>query len=156
MFCLREGDVVPGVGIGVLKLGMSFEEVRDIVKDFNVNDLSDCYIIECDDVDIWVNKEKDKVTQILVKDTFAGLYAGTIGIGSTLADVKDKLQMSWHDEYDVYILDEAEGMGFELGSTEDEDDWDELTAPIEYMFVFLPEASDTDSTDATDADYGSE
>ena len=139
MYSLKEGDILPGTGIGVLRLGASFDQLRETIKDFETRDLPDYTLIVCTNVKIWVSKEKDAATQILVFGDFQGKYAGCIGIGSTLSDVRAWLGQSWHDDLDVTILDKVPGMGFELGSSDDEYEWDELTAPIECICVFPKE-----------------
>ena len=136
MFCLAAGDILPGTGIGVLRLGASFNQLRETIKNFKTRDLPDYTLIVCANAKVWVSKEKDAATQILVFGDFRGKYAGCIGIGSTLFDVRSRLGQSWHDDLDVYVLDKVPGMAFELGSSDDEDEWDELTAPIEHICVY--------------------
>lgn len=137
MFSLKEGDIMPGVGIGVIRLGMNLKQLEEIVGgEYNVDDREDYTVLVCDDVWIWVNKERDAATQILVCDGFAGKYAGCIGIGSTLSDVKRMLNVDWHDELDVFVLNDAPGMCFELDEMDEYEEWDELIAPITMISVF--------------------
>lgn len=70
--------------------------------------------------------------QIGVGGDFKGKYKNIIGIGSTLSDVK-KFIGDYINEYDTYELEVEKGICFEL---EDIDDWNELTAPINYIYVF--------------------
>ena len=60
------------------------------------------------------------------------VYDKYIGIGSTLEDVK-KYIGNYISVYDTYELENVRGICFEL---EDVDNWNELTAPIEYIYVF--------------------
>ena len=135
MFYLKDGNIIPNEGIGELKLGMSFREVTELVKEYDVRDLSVCDVIECGDVRIWIDRKTDSAIQILVEGEFKGKYADKIGIGSTLTDVKNLLNASWHEDLDAYYIDGVEGMCLELGDTDDEYDWDELAAPIVYISV---------------------
>ena len=100
--------------------------------------MEDFSLIVAGDVQVWVDKKTDEATQIMVHSGFEGKYAGTIGIGSTLNDVRILLNMTWHEELYVYILDQAPGMCFELGdsSDDDEEEWDELRASIDYISVY--------------------
>lgn len=70
--------------------------------------------------------------QIGVGDDFQEKYKNIIGIGSTLSDIK-KFVGNYVNVYDTYEMEVEKGICFEL---EDIDDWDELTAPIEYVYVF--------------------
>lgn len=143
MFYLRDGEVVPGKGIGPIRLGMTSEQVRDLVDEFTIEDLDDHYIFVAGDVQIWMNKAQNKVTQIMVFGDFKGRYAGVIGVGSTLEDVESILKKDWYEELDAYFIKDVPGICFQL--TDDADDaWDEnedyeifeRKAPIGYLSIF--------------------
>lgn len=87
---------------------------------------------------VWIDKEQDKVTQILVNNGFKGESAGLIGLGSTLNDIKRLLNRSYYEELYVYYIEGVSGICFDLDdSSDDEDnDWDEFNAPIDYIAVF--------------------
>ena len=136
MFYLEYGDIIPGKGIGKLRLGMSRAQVEETIKEYTVDARCATDVLMCGDVQIWVHKEKDAVTQILVEGSFKGKFAGIIGIGSTLSDVQNLLHLEWYDDLDATHLKGVPGICFELVDTDDEYDWDELTAPIEYISVF--------------------
>lgn len=70
--------------------------------------------------------------QIGVRGGFKGKYKGKIGIGSTLKEVKEYIG-DYKSVYSTYEMEQDKGICFEL---EDVDDWDELTAPIENIYVF--------------------
>ena len=63
---------------------------------------------------------------------FKGKYKGIIGLGSTLKDVQ-QLVGNYVNVYDTYEMINDKGICFELA---DIDNWGELTAPIEFIFVF--------------------
>lgn len=136
MFSLGNGEIVPGERIGNIRLGMNYKELRQMIEEFEVNDLPSCEVMVCKDVMIWVNKEKDVATQILVYGDFMGKYKDKIGLGSTLTDVQNLLNVTWHEDLDTYVLDDAPGMCFELGDSGDDTYWDEMAAPIEYISVY--------------------
>lgn len=56
-------------------------------------------------------------------------------MGSTLTDVKNSVG-NYVNVYDTYEMETDKGICFEL---EDIDDWDELKAPIEHIYVFRVE-----------------
>lgn len=132
---LNNGDIIPGIGIGWIKIHMSCEDVLRNICEYQIKDLISHDRIVCDDVDIWIDKTTKKVTQIMVKEGFQGKYDGAIGIGSLLSTVI-KMGKKYHEELDTYVLDDAPGMCFELGDTSENDSWDELRAPIAYISVF--------------------
>lgn len=63
---------------------------------------------------------------------FKRKYKGIIGLGSTLKDVQ-QLVGNYVNVYDTYEMINDKGICFELA---DIDNWSELTAPIEFIFVF--------------------
>ena len=140
MFYLKDGDIVPGVGIGKLTLDMTFEEVTALFKKFKLNDLDVAWKIEAGDVQVWVDKAKNKVDQILVNNGFKGKYAQRIGLGSTLGEVKKLLGKSWYEYLDVYYLEGEPNMcldlDFDVIAEDNDDDWDEAELPIDYFAVF--------------------
>ena len=58
---------------------------------------------------VWVNKRTNQATQILVNNGFAGKYAGLIGLGSTISDVKRLLGKEYYEEPYVYYIDGGRG-----------------------------------------------
>lgn len=136
MFYLCSGEIVPEKGIGSLKLGMSSEEIRSVISDFEIEHIETSSVFICGDVRIWVDKEMDRCTQILVKNGFKGKYNNKIGLGMTLTDI-NKMGWEWYEDLDAYFIKEISGICFELADAEDDDDeWNELTAPIVYITVF--------------------
>ena len=104
------GTIVPGVRIGKCYIG---EQKSKILRLFSDNgqvwDRGDGFCIcTYDNVKLWFDTD-GTLCQIGVSGGFADTYQ-TIGIGSTMQDVC-----------------------FEL---EDAENWDELTAPIEWIYVF--------------------
>jgi len=129
---LENGSIIPGIGIGNIKLGIGKRELLEIIgSDFKNSSWGLGEKIVCEGVVFWITKD-GKVDQIGVGKGFKGKYKGLIGIGSTLMEVKEFVG-SYRQVYDTYEIIQDKGICFEL---EDVEDWDELTAPIEYIYVF--------------------
>ena len=129
---IRNGPIIPGVCMGNIKLGITKEELLKIIgKDYQIRHLEIGEILEIENARFWISND-EKVDQIGIGGNFKGKYRGIIGIGSTLRDVK-KFVGDYVEVYDTYELEEEKGICFEL---EDIEDWDELKAPIEYIYVF--------------------
>lgn len=88
-------------------------------------------IIKIENAKFWIASD-GKVDQIRVEGDFKGKYKNAIGLGFTLEDV-EKLAGNYIKVYDTYELAGDKGICFEL---EDIDDWDELKAPIDHIYVF--------------------
>lgn len=139
MFFLNDGDIVPGAGIGDIRIGMHKKDIENILSDSTVNQLVEYEVYQGGDVKVWVNKRMDVVTQILVFGGFRGKLMYEYGIGSYLSDIENKLKSRAINERDVYVFDELKGVCFELGEVAK--DWDNLqwfkaNAPIECISVF--------------------
>jgi len=130
------GNIVPGRSIGKIYLGMSSKQIYEIISVNKVRELPTHYIFHSENIKIWISKEEDKVTQILVEKKFKGKYNGFIGIGSTLKEIYNKLKINWYEDLDCYYLENTDGICFELGDSGDDEYWDEETAPIIYISIF--------------------
>lgn len=103
------------------------EQIIDFKERFRENDS----VIEVENARFGI-AEDNCLDQIGVQKGFAGKYKKCIGIGSTLQDIKNYIG-EYILVYDTYELEQEQGICFEL---EDIDDWNELTAPIEFIYVF--------------------
>lgn len=103
------------------------EQIIDFKERFRENDS----VIEVENARFGI-AEDNCLDQIGVQKGFAGKYKKCIGIGSTLQDIKNYIG-EYILVYDIYELEQEQGICFEL---EDIDDWNELTAPIEFIYVF--------------------
>lgn len=129
---IQNGPIIPGVSIGNVKLNITKKELLDIIGNkYKQESLEMGEIIICDNARFWIAND-GKVDQIGVGQDFKGKYKGIIGIGSTLSDVK-KFVGNYIIIYDTYEVENDKGISFEL---EDVDNWDELTAPIEYIYIY--------------------
>lgn len=129
---IENGSIIPGVGIGNVNLNITKNQLLEIIKDDYKERFREIgSVIEIENAKFWISSD-GKVDQIGVGGDFAGKYKNIIGIGSTLSDVK-KFIGNYVNVYDTYEIEAEKGICFEL---EDIDDWDELKAPIEYIYVF--------------------
>ncbi|MDR1699850.1 MAG: hypothetical protein LBR68_01495 [Lachnoclostridium sp.] len=133
---IENGEILPGLSISNIRLGITKEELIELIgKDYEQNDSKYTTIITVENAGFWISAEKKRINQIGVWGDFQGKYKDIIGIGSTLEDVKKHIG-EYDNEWDTYGVVNDKGICFELGDTEDDDKWDELTAPIEIIFVY--------------------
>ena len=129
---INDGDIIPEVRIGNIRLNSTKEKHLNLLKgEFKERFREDESIIEIKNAEFWIGGD-EKIDQIGVWGNFKGKYKGVIGLGSTLQDVK-KFVGDAVNVYDTYEMEEDKGICFEL---EDIDDWDELKAPIDHIYVF--------------------
>lgn len=129
---VQNGPIIPGVCIGNIKLGITQEELLEIIdRDYKEQPLEMGAILAIENAKFWIASD-GKVDQIGVEKDFKGRYKGFIGLGSTLSDLKHYIG-NYIQVYDTYELENEKGICFEL---EDVDNWDELTAPIDHIYVF--------------------
>ncbi|MDO5392464.1 MAG: hypothetical protein Q4F24_15420 [Eubacteriales bacterium] len=129
---IDDGSIVPGVGIGNIKLDITREQLLNIIgSDFKERFRENDSVIEVENARFWI-AEDNCLDQIGVQKDFTGKFRKYIGIGSTLQDIKNYIG-EYIQVYDTYELEQEKGICFEL---EDVDDWNELTAPIEFIYVF--------------------
>jgi hypothetical protein len=129
---IQDGDVLPGIGVGNIKLDITKEELIEIIgENYKQSPNGSGGVISVENASFWI-AEDGRVNQIGVGGDFKGKYKGKIGIGSTLKDVKEYIG-DYKAVYSTYEVEQDKGICFEL---EDIEDWDELTAPIEYIYVF--------------------
>ncbi len=127
-----DGDIVPGVQIGNYVIGTKKEIIVPSTQDdYKVWERGDGFcIFTFDNFKLWFNEDGELI-QIGVTKGFLGSF-NFIHIGSTMQDIIDKYG-NYENDGDEYLLPNIDGICFEL---EDVDDWDELTAPIEWIFVY--------------------
>ena len=129
---LTSGTIQPAIGIGEFLLGTNKIEIFKIIKDnFNVWKREDGFsVYSFDNYKLWFGVN-DELEQIGVTKGFLGDYKN-ISVGMTMTDV-NRMLGNYHCDGDVYEIPGIKGICFEL---EDVDDWDEMTTPIEWIFVY--------------------
>lgn len=133
MMRIENGEIIPGIGIGDYKIGMKKIYVKKIIgKDFSERrQQMGGSVITIENAMIWFNS-KGLIWQIGVTKGFKGTYCKNIAIGMTLEEIT-KIYGKYECVQDTYNIAGIEGMCFEL---EDIDEWDELKAPIEWIYVY--------------------
>ena len=133
---IQEGKVIPNVGIGPFLLGMSSNELEKIICDYTIenrtNGISKVYHVE--NAQFFFD-ENDALQQVGVSLGFEGKYLDVIGIGDTL-EALYQLGYECYEEYGDRLIRGVDGICFELGDTDSDDDWNEKEAPIEWIFVY--------------------
>lgn len=133
---LSRGEIEPGIQIGDFVIGSKKEDIlKEIDESLNNWKNGDGgWVYSFENFRLWFDVD-GYLKQIGVTKGFLDGYNG-INIGSTLQDVIE-IYGSYKEEYGDYLLTNIEGICFELEDVEDyDDDWDELTAPIEWIFVY--------------------
>lgn len=133
---LSRGEIEPGIQIGDFVIGLKKEDIlKEIGESLNNWKNGDGgWVYSFENFRLWFDVD-GYLKQIGVTKGFLDGYNG-INIGSTLQDVIE-IYGSYKEEYGDYLLTNIEGICFELEDVEDyDDDWDELTAPIEWIFVY--------------------
>lgn len=129
---INDKEIIPNYGIGNIILGMTYLDFTKISKNDTIKHLTEIgAIITLENAKLWFNKN-NILYQIMVFGDFGGKYKNSIGIGSTLKDVEDRVG-NYEEDGDVYILTDYPGICFELM---DVDDWEERTAPIEMISIY--------------------
>lgn len=126
------GEIEPGIRISDFLIGSKKEDVINKLDDnAKVWEREDGFCIyTLDNFKLWfgVNGELE---QIGVTKGFIGNYK-SICIGTTMQEVRTQFGQ-YENDGDVYLISGLDGICFEL---EDVEDWDEMTAPIEWIFVY--------------------
>ena len=129
---IQDGPIFPDIGINNIRLGITKQELLWTVGySYQDQSLEIGSIIEIENAKFWIASD-GKVDQIGVEKDFRGKYKKLLGLGSTLNDLKQYIG-DYVQVYDTYELKDIKGICFEL---EDIDDWDELKAPINHIYVF--------------------
>lgn len=132
---IKDGKVSPAMGISEILLNMTRKELIGIIgSDFSERKIETGAILEIENAGFWLDKN-NLIDQIGVWSDFKGKLHDVIGIGSTLSDV-EKYIGKWKSVFPTYEIEELPGICFELGDLDELDDWDELIAPIERIYVF--------------------
>ena len=134
---LIAGDIVPGEGISILKLGMSKEEVFQVIgNEYGIDDWGNVYI---ENAEIIFNKQGN-VRMLSVFDDFEGKFMGKIGIGNTLEEIEERIGKyeEASETYPLYNLTEYPGITFQLNDEEEEIETEEekRKLPIVEIRVF--------------------
>ena len=126
------GEIEPGKRISNFFIGSKREDViTELDDNYKVWEREDGFCIyTLENFRLWFGVNGD-LEQIGVTKGFFGNYK-SIRIGATMQEVAIQFGQ-YENDGDVYLITGLDGICFEL---EDVDDWEELTAPIEWIFVY--------------------
>jgi hypothetical protein len=132
---LITGEIEPGIRIGNFRIGAKKEDILSEIDDrYTVWEREDGFsVYTFDNYKLWFEAD-GKLQQIGVTDGFKGSYK-SVHIGTTMKEIR-ALFGNYENDHDVYEISGLKGLCFELGDMDDRDDWDELEAPIEWIFVY--------------------
>lgn len=106
---LKDGEIIENSHIGVFYLGMSKKQIFSLL-DLNYETKRQKNEVRIGNIAFWFNS-REEVFQIGVTKGFQGKFRGTIGIGSTLEDVKNMLVILFMNTmfmnrriYQVFVL----------------------------------------------------
>ena len=139
MFYLRTGDIIPNVQIGLIKIGDSKSNIELISKNFIIKHLPAHDLYVGGDIQIWLHRATNCITQIMAYGFFAGKFADRFGIGSYLCDIEDYLREKASEKLDTYLFTSVDGICFQLNDIDvdwDDEEWFKANSPIEYSTIF--------------------
>ena len=132
---ILDGKILPGESIGKYKLGANLECIlRSLDSEYMKQEREDgSCVVDIENAKFWFDKYRN-LFQIGVTKGFREKYDGKIGIGDTLDDVQKNVG-PFFEEGDDYLIKNVKGIALDLA---DDDDWNELTTPIEWIYVYKP------------------
>lgn len=133
---ISNGDVIPGDRVGFYRLGMSVNVIKNMIGEAYLYQRREngIYVLSVENANFFFDNHNE-LFQIGVTKGFRGKLDGCIGIGNTMKDVKNKYG-NIYEEYGDFLVQNLNGIAFGLEDLDEEDDWDELSAPIEWIFVY--------------------
>ena len=119
LFALNNGDIIPQIGIGPLKLGASENELLKISSKcpFQRTLAYSSIIYTGSDVMVWIERSSMEISQILVFGTFSGKLMGKYGIGTYFSEMEYALGEQVELTYEIsmeYRFPSLPGVSFEL------------------------------------------
>lgn len=139
MYTLENGNIDPNGSIGPFRLGMRWEEVTAISRDFEIHSIGTSFEVLGGNIRLAVNTTTQQVFHITVWGVFQGKLDGWLGIGTSWKNVNDR-DLAYHqDDLCLYVLDQYPQMYFELGDTDSSKEWCEAGARIVRLGVNTPD-----------------
>ena len=136
-----EKEIIPGKSIGGFSLGLMDELMSTFIEcNCDHEEFVDNIIHKSDSIWFWQDKATDEISQICVMNGFEGKYLKTIGIGTDLSDVLEKIPTLENDP-DAgdtgYSSESVPGIVFEIQDGLDETQHQQL-GRIESICIFEP------------------
>ena len=136
---LVHGEIIPEVRIGEFCLGSPIEDIKSIIvgeytiRDKNSGMAEFAVRFDMENFSLWfVN---GLLQQIGVYEGFLDKLNGKIGIGNSLPDIHMTCGETYK-EFDDWLIKGINGICFELADNDDDEEWDELQAPICAIYVY--------------------
>ncbi|MCC6604913.1 MAG: hypothetical protein IT327_17020 [Anaerolineae bacterium] len=134
-------EIIAGKRISSFELGMHLEALIEKFEDMGIENferrkLHSTTLITAPSYMFWIDDDSKQVTQITVSAGFQGKFLDTVGIGSTLGEVKETAG-EYYEELDVFKLKDYPGICFEVGDSGTDTCWDETNAPVEDISVYF-------------------
>lgn len=138
---LRMSEIIAGKRIGNFELGMPYETLIKKIKEhgsirINKTKGFSSTILTCFPYRFWIDDTSKQITQITVSSGYQGKFLDSIGIGSTLHDIKS-IAGEYYEDLDVFKLKLYPGICFEVGDSGTDAFWDELSAPVEDISIYI-------------------
>lgn len=139
-------EIIPAVGIGAFRLGVSLESLTATLENYTLQSKGSYIDLRWNDFTFGIEKINGICSYISLQKNSRYKFAGSIGIGSTLADLK-KLGYTYYEADEMFVpyqLVGHNGISFQINEEDDDDDdyddtnfvYDECKYPIEYITVF--------------------
>ena len=138
MPALRSGDIVPGEGISIFRLGATWAELRGtLIGAYAIQQRNGSFAVKTATLWFMIDETDQTVIQITAVGRFRGQVARQIGLGSTLDDVEEHLGRWSEDEDDCIVIAAVPGVCFEVGHVPGRNhEWQLHHAPIDYISVY--------------------
>lgn len=135
---LSQGRIVPGERISSFRLGISWDELRQLLSGkYTIEQRHNRFVVKTPSMWFFINDMTRTVIQITVCGRFQGTMDGKVGIGSTLADLANSLGQWIHNGQAGYIVLTCPGIVFELDHPVFDDYVDpDPTAHIAYISIY--------------------
>jgi hypothetical protein len=126
--------IIPGKGVGKYQLGMSCDDLTSLLPLFTKEQRESYFVVYSGNFSFWIDEKTLTVTQIGVSGNYQGKILDKVGIGDTLVEVEEHFGKS---EYVLYVWEIVglDGIALELEDNDIDEDWDEMLAPIESIYV---------------------
>jgi len=131
-----KNEIINGKSISNYQVNWTRNDLlQHIGQSYTLQELPDSDLIVYENFKFWINRKTNKLFQIGVSGSYDGKLQNSIGLGSTLHEVKQHFG-TVKEDLDVYVLPTCEGICFELSENQTDTDWVEDQIPIGSIYVY--------------------